>query len=510
MYESIKNNTPVSGEDMGASPARQTRRMAPPTPPSPRYDSDIPWGDRKPAAKPRFVYKRSPDTISDIDIDFVTPPTKDGILLQNESTKRRTKTAPKTNDATIPTKQGRKTANQRKNNEMSKRELCLVLTIFFCIVILTVTITVVLMNKNTLFGNDKKKTRNSMNSGDGLSTIVIPVNDPTSTETAQARTISVREEWELVQAAILGNSVTRPLLDDETLPKDLFFYDHLVSGMVFSEKQRDWVPAKFLDDDIAVSIQGMEGMSMEAYEEFGSSTTSSSTTTSSSSTTHRGSTKKTLTPNQKATAWLLFHDELKDPNESVWRWAMASIYFKMGGPNWSFYDSSNSKWLTSAPLCEWERIYGSSGCEKHRQQFLPVELDFDATNMAGPIAIEFALLLQPNVGYWFDKDSEASNLPTTTNTMVRSIMLSDNRLTGTIPGAAFQHLMPSLGKLYLDNNQLTGPIPIELGGLGKLIIARFGIFGFCFVGGFLNSIPFLMFATLFCMTLLYRHTLRTK
>ena len=158
---------------------------------------------------------------------------------------------------------------------------------------------------------------------------------------------------------------------------------------------------------------------------------------------------------------------------------MASIYFKMGGSHWSFYDASNSKWLTSAPLCEWERIYGSSGCEKHRQQFLPVELDFDATNMAGPIAIEFALLLQPGDTTTSSSSDtaleQASVLPTSTSsssTMVRSIMLSDNQLTGTIPGAAFQHLMPSLGKLYLDNNQLTGPIPIELGGLGKSCVAN--------------------------------------
>jgi hypothetical protein len=32
----------------------------------------------------------------------------------------------------------------------------------------------------------------------------------------------------------------------------------------------------------------------------------------------------------------------------------------------------------------------------------------------------------------------------------------------------FQSLMPTLGKLYLDNNALTGTVPIELGGLGTL------------------------------------------
>ena len=164
---------------------------------------------------------------------------------------------------------------------------------------------------------------------------------------------------------------------------------------------------------------------------------------------------------------------------------MVSIYFKMGGGDWNFQNSATSanKWFTSAPLCEWERFAGSSGCDKHKQQLaaktgaplLPVELDFDDTNIAGPIAIEFALLLLPasrpptavNTATVGNIDTTVAVALTTTNTFVRSITLTDNQLVGTIPGAVFQHLMPSLGKLYLDNNQLTGEVPLELGKLGK-------------------------------------------
>ena len=48
--------------------------------------------------------------------------------------------------------------------------------------------------------------------------------------------------------------------------------------------------------------------------------------------------------------------------------------------------------------------------------------------------------------------------------------------------------MPTLGKLYLDNNALTGTVPIELGGLGTLqtYFDLIGLFLFClFVVAFL-------------------------
>ena len=328
---------------------------------------------------------------------------------------------------------------------MSKRELYWAAAVFVLIVMITVTITVVVTNQHTRNGNSSMNQSNT--NGDGMSTTLTPKPSTNSRgSTATPRKISVRDEWELVRAAILGNNVTRVLLEDravESIPWDLFFYDHLISGLVFSEEERDWVTAR-IDDDL-MGIEGMDGMSMESQSqgEFG-----------------RGTSKMTLTPNQKATAWLLFYDELKDPNESVWRWAMASIYYRMGGKNWSFHNTSSSenKWFTSAPLCEWERIYGSTGCEKHRQEQLPVELDFGDVNMVGSIALEFALMLEP---------AGSSEIEVPVTTIVRSIMLSDNQLTGEIPGTAFQHLMPSLSKLYLDNNQLTGPVPLELGGLGK-------------------------------------------
>jgi len=169
---------------------------------------------------------------------------------------------------------------------------------------------------------------------------------------------------------------------------------------------------------------------------------------------------------------------------------MASIYFKMGGENWNLQnDPGQNKWLSGAPLCEWERLAGSSGCNGHKQPMgaplLPVELDFDNSNMAGSIAEEFALLLLPEGSVGSSSNSNGGS--GATDTVVRSIMLTGNRLTGTIPGEVFNHLMPSLGKLYLDSNELTGTIPTELGGLDALYVQNNSLTGdwppeFCATG----------------------------
>lgn len=473
------------GKGTGFSPALKMRK-APPTPPSPpNREPDIPWGDRKPAAKKKptdFVYEHSPDVISDIPVELASSPSSSNnqnndILISGSSTGKQVSFH--WNDAEYTERQGNNGIENRKpiqqsndklfdkhsgnNDKMSAHELCWAAIAFVLIVMLTVGITILVMNQQARVANQQSSTSSLNNSPDGMvewdgmSPIGIPANGPSSSK------ISAREEWELVRAAILNNNVTRVLFDQDAkdyLSSDIFYYDHLVSEMMFSDEERDWVTAPpFLMEDDAIRMEAIEGMSMEG--DFGLANH------------YRSPIAKAMTPNQKATAWLLYHDQLKDPNESVWRWAMASIYFKMGGENWVFYDdeTSKNKWLTSAPLCEWERIYGSSGCQKRKQQLqprLPVELDFDAANMSGSIAIEFALLLKPSIGDWFGKGGIPKTAVPASETMVRSITLSDNQLTGTIPGKVFQYLMPSLGKLYLDNNWLTGSVPLELGGLGKL------------------------------------------
>jgi len=197
-----------------------------------------------------------------------------------------------------------------------------------------------------------------------------------------------------------------------------------------------------------------------------------------------------MTPNQKATAWLLFHDEIKDPNESVWRWAMASIYYKMNGQSWKNMNFEN--WFNSnISLCKWERLNsgsnnynnncgggngsGSSGDNK-LQLHLPTEIDFDGLNIIGEIPIEFALL----------GGTTSAALSSTSSSSLRSIMLTDNKLYGTIPGRVFEQLRPSLGKLYLDHNQF------------RYKVVRLSISSLV---SFHSSVIIMM---------IYRHTLRPK
>jgi hypothetical protein len=140
------------------------------------------------------------------------------------------------------------------------------------------------------------------------------------------------------------------------------------------------------------------------------------------------------TPQQKAMAWLLYQDQLKDPAESALRWALASIYFQMGGQEWT----SAEGWLGNDPLCTWEHI----SCDRGTMQ----EIDLDEKNVTGNLALEFALFRS-----------------------IQSVLLRRNQITGPIPGAVFAAL-PRLGLLYLDNNLLTGTVPVELldnGGLRK-------------------------------------------
>jgi hypothetical protein len=136
----------------------------------------------------------------------------------------------------------------------------------------------------------------------------------------------------------------------------------------------------------------------------------------------------TATPQQKAMSWLLYQDEAKDPTQSVVRFALASIYYQNGGDGWV----SSNGWLSSAPLCDWDHI----NCDS--RGFMQ-ELEFDEQNLSGNLALEFALL--------------GENL--------QSILMSRNNLDGAINAAVFASL-PRLGLLYLDNNLLTGTVPVEL------------------------------------------------
>ena len=194
----------AGGKGTGFSPARKMRKAPePPTPPSPpSREPDIPWGDRKPAAKKKpadFVYEHSPDVISDIPIELASSPSSSnnkigGIPVSRSSTGKQV--------SFITNNQGNNGLEQTKpiqqnkdklfenhsgnNDKMSARELCWAAISFVLIVMLTVGITILVMNQQTRVANRQSSTSSLNNSPDemgeldGISPIGIPVNGQSS------------------------------------------------------------------------------------------------------------------------------------------------------------------------------------------------------------------------------------------------------------------------------------------------------------------------------------------
>jgi hypothetical protein len=140
------------------------------------------------------------------------------------------------------------------------------------------------------------------------------------------------------------------------------------------------------------------------------------------------------TPQQQAMTWLLFVDETRDQGrQATVRWALASMYYQLGGPEWV----SSEGWLEPIPVCDWEHLV----CDTRG---VLQQVDMGELNLVGDIPLEIALLGEN----------------------IQSISFKRNGLTGGIPAAVFASL-PRLGMLYLDHNDLTGTVPASLGTLCK-------------------------------------------
>ncbi|KAL3909817.1 MAG: hypothetical protein SGARI_002409, partial [Bacillariaceae sp.] len=234
-------------------------------------------------------------------------------------------------------------------------------------IFLVVIVAVVLVVLFVVVLPNNKEDNNSSNSGgEGGEVSFVPA--PTSPPTMPPTSLPVETELALVLDAIQASPVTAPLIEDGDLSSEfVVFYKDLVDNA-------------------------------------------------------------SATPQQKAMSWLLYQDELKDPAQSVQRFAFASMYFQNGGSSWA----TSEGWLTSAPLCEWDHI----NCDSRG---VLQEVDFSEQNLSGDIAIEMAMMGDD----------------------LQSIIMSRNSLSGPIPGDIFAEL-PVLGLLYLDNNILTGSVPETL------------------------------------------------
>mmetsp|Transcript_9984 Transcript_9984/g.21610 ORF Transcript_9984/g.21610 Transcript_9984/m.21610 type:complete len:1577 (+) Transcript_9984:140-4870(+) len=135
----------------------------------------------------------------------------------------------------------------------------------------------------------------------------------------------------------------------------------------------------------------------------------------------------TSSPQFRAYAWLVEDAKsVKDGPDDKYadeqlfqRYALATLYFATNGAQWS----ESEDWITPADECDW---YGISGCEESE-----------------------------DAGY--------------TDHFITAINLKENRLEGTIPPEIFE-FVPSIITFNLATNQVSGPIPKEIGMLQDIDI----------------------------------------
>ena len=130
-------------------------------------------------------------------------------------------------------------------------------------------------------------------------------------------------------------------------------------------------------------------------------------------------------PYRMAAAWIVEDDDLDREADILPRFALATIYYAMGGNTWT----NSTNWLTNTPICE-----GWFGVDCDNQGNM-VELDLGSNNLKGEIPVVL-VLLEHLLALWFD----------------------NNHLEGQVSPTLFP-AMPNLEFLYLQINNLTGPIP---------------------------------------------------
>jgi len=141
-----------------------------------------------------------------------------------------------------------------------------------------------------------------------------------------------------------------------------------------------------------------------------------------------------------AVKWAIFDDDVNIVSYLSDRFAMASVFFALGGENWN----DKEGWLSDQHICKWDRV-GCQGVTKFRLE----ELEFSRNNLVGTIPSTVALLND-----------------------VYSLWLNDNKIQGEIPGDILGSL-PRLHFLYLQDNEFVGKIPVSImdsGTVGKFHI----------------------------------------
>jgi hypothetical protein len=137
-----------------------------------------------------------------------------------------------------------------------------------------------------------------------------------------------------------------------------------------------------------------------------------------------------------AAKWIIEEDPVvKSEHAVLVRYALATLYYTNGGSDWL----RSTNWMSSEDVCEWEGV----GCSVNVNAKVQ-ELDLSNNNVMGTLSPALTLLQDLKI-LWLDK----------------------NDLTGPIRADIFASL-PNLAILYLQENQLTGPIAQDFLSTGNL------------------------------------------
>ena len=166
--------------------------------------------------------------------------------------------------------------------------------------------------------------------------------------------------------------------------------------------------------------------------------------------------------------WNWFFEETVNPRQfvdlesgGIWRdiserAALEALYEATGGPNWD----NRSNWRTDLPLGEWHGV-------RVDDQGRVISINLSDNKLTGQIPGELGSL--DNLQDLFLADNDLTGeIPAELGSLVnlQYLYLYDNDLTGEIPVEL--STLVKLEDLDLSNNRLTGEIPVELGKLANL------------------------------------------
>lgn len=172
-------------------------------------------------------------------------------------------------------------------------------------------------------------------------------------------------------------------------------------------------------------------------------------------------------PQSQSLKWLLERSNFQEwPfHRQVQRYAMATIYYAMGGPLWIY----RHNWLSNETECQWFQRGSKEKnfCDDGTTSLLFLNQSANALN--GKIPDEIGLLSSLTI-LDLSQNRITGTLSTAFSslTALTTLSLNNNLMTGTVPRELFS--LSTLKSLRLYSNKFSGTMPTELGLLTELRI----------------------------------------